>query len=173
MWRQIADRLKNDWEKGYIKISKNKSASNNNKFSIQYLPSGVIAKIEKGELQVIGKEEGVPTLVFGDNQTVGGQIPTIWTEKDFYTSKGTELLKKMFPEIVKVFDYPKALALIQSVISAISDENAIILDSFAGSGTTAHAVLNLNKEDGGNRKFILVEMEDYADTITAERVKRD
>ena len=51
-------------------------------------------------------------------------------------------------------------------------ENSIVLDSFAGSGTTAHAVLNLNKQDGGNRKFILIEMEDYAETITAERVKR-
>ncbi|MBX9733108.1 MAG: site-specific DNA-methyltransferase, partial [Chitinophagaceae bacterium] len=53
-----------------------------------------------------------------------------------------------------------------------ADKNSIILDSFAGSGTTAHAVLNLNKQDGGNRKFILIEMEDYAETITAERVKR-
>ena len=53
-----------------------------------------------------------------------------------------------------------------------NDPNAIILDSFAGSGTTAHAVLNINKQDGGNRKFILVEMEDYADKITAERVRR-
>jgi adenine specific DNA methylase Mod len=51
-------------------------------------------------------------------------------------------------------------------------KNSIILDSFAGSGTTAHAVLNLNKQDGGNRKFILIEMEEYAETITAERVKR-
>ena len=54
----------------------------------------------------------------------------------------------------------------------VCDENDIILDSFAGSGTTAHAVLDLNKEDGGNRKFILIECEDYADTITAERVRR-
>ena len=51
-------------------------------------------------------------------------------------------------------------------------DDFIILDSFAGSGTTAHAVLNMNKADGGNRKFILVEMMDYADSITAERVKR-
>ena len=50
--------------------------------------------------------------------------------------------------------------------------NDIVLDSFAGSGTTAHAVLALNREDGGNRKFILVECEDYADSITAERVRR-
>ena len=50
--------------------------------------------------------------------------------------------------------------------------NDLVLDSFAGSGTTAHAVLLLNKGDGGNRKFILLECEDYADTITAERVRR-
>lgn len=57
-------------------------------------------------------------------------------------------------------------------VTVNGDENAIILDSFAGSGTTAHAVLNMNKDDGGHRKFILVEMMDYADSITAERVKR-
>ena len=54
----------------------------------------------------------------------------------------------------------------------LENSNAIILDSFAGSGTTAHAVLKLNTQDGGNRRFILIEMEDYADTITAERVRR-
>lgn len=71
------------------------------------------------------------------------------------------------------FDYSKPKDLVKYLINvAIKDKNAIILDSFAGSGTTAHAVLNLNKQDGGNRKFILVEMEDYANTITAERVKR-
>ncbi len=72
----------------------------------------------------------------------------------------------------KVFDYPKPHSLIQYLINFLCDENSIILDSFSGSGTTAHAVLNLNKQDGGNRKFILIEMEDYAGTITAERVKR-
>ena len=71
-----------------------------------------------------------------------------------------------------VFDNPKNIKLIEYLISLIQDKNSIILDSFAGSGTTAHAVLNLNKQDGGNRKFILVEMEDYANDITAERVKR-
>ena len=53
-----------------------------------------------------------------------------------------------------------------------ADENALILDSFAGSGTTAHAVLKANAKDGGQRKFILVEGEAYADTLTAERVRR-
>lgn len=70
------------------------------------------------------------------------------------------------------FDYPKSIKLIQYLISIVKGDNFIVLDSFAGSGTTAHAVLNLNQQDGGNRKFILIEMEDYAETITAERVKR-
>lgn len=58
------------------------------------------------------------------------------------------------------------------VFFGCADKDAIILDSFAGSGTTAQVVLELNKEDGGNRKFILVECEDYADNITAEHVRR-
>lgn len=70
------------------------------------------------------------------------------------------------------FSTPKPFELIERIVRITSDSNSIILDSFAGSGTTAHAVLNMNKSDGGNRKFILVEMGDYADTITAERVKR-
>ena len=70
------------------------------------------------------------------------------------------------------FDTPKPVKLIEHLLQLSSDNDSIILDSFAGSGTTAHAVLNLNKQDGGVRKFILVEMMDYADSITAERVKR-
>lgn len=71
-----------------------------------------------------------------------------------------------------VFPYPKDEGVLQLVFEAATGPNDIVLDSFAGSGTTAHAVLELNKKDGGNRKFILVECEDYADTITAERVRR-
>ena len=71
-----------------------------------------------------------------------------------------------------VFDYPKPVRLIERILQIASDPDSIILDSFAGSGTTAHAVLNMNKADGGHRKFILVEMMDYAESITAERVKR-
>ena len=71
-----------------------------------------------------------------------------------------------------VFVTPKPSSLIKRVIEIATDDDSIVLDSFAGSGTTAQAVLALNKEDGGNRKFILVECEDYADAITAERVRR-
>ena len=70
------------------------------------------------------------------------------------------------------FETPKPSSLVAHLLRIVVDDGDIVLDSFAGSGTTAHAVLALNKEDGGNRKFILVECEDYADTITAERVRR-
>lgn len=77
-------------------------------------------------------------------------------------------------DVNELFNYSKPKTLIEYLVSMLchNRSDAIILDSFAGSGTTAHAVLNLNKQDGGNRKFILVEMMDYAETITAERVKR-
>ena len=71
------------------------------------------------------------------------------------------------------FDTVKPLGIVQYILSRTSDTDSIILDSFAGSGTTAHAVLKQNAEDGGNRKFILVEMEPHiARDITAERVRR-
>lgn len=93
-------------------------------------------------------------------------------DEDFVgtTEEGGKILQAIFGD--KVFDYPKVPSLIEYIINFLCDKSSIILDSFAGSGTTAHAVLNLNKQDGGNRKFILVEMEDYAETITAERVRR-
>ena len=79
-------------------------------------------------------------------------------------------LKKLLPDIQ--FDNPKPLNLMDYLLRVGTQPNNIILDSFAGSGTTAHAVLKLNAADGGNRRFILCEMMDYAETITAERVRR-
>ena len=70
------------------------------------------------------------------------------------------------------FDTPKPTRLIERILQIATGKDALVLDSFAGSGTTAHAVLKLNAQDGGNRRFILCEMMDYAETITAERVRR-
>ncbi len=90
--------------------------------------------------------------------------------ENIYTRHGTLELEQIFGK--RILDFPKPSWLIKELVSQVAYEEDLILDSFAGSGTTAHAVLALNKEDGGNRKFILVEMEDYADKITAERVRR-
>ena len=72
----------------------------------------------------------------------------------------------------KALDNSKPVDVVRRVLAIGAPKDSVILDSFAGSGTTAHAVLALNREDGGNRRFILVECEDYADRITAERVRR-
>ena len=96
---------------------------------------------------------------------------SVWDFKDVNSERGTETFIKYLGFNKNDFPNPKPVGTIERILSIATDKNSIILDSFAGSGTTAHAVLNLNK-DGGNRKFILIEMEDYATTITAERVKR-
>lgn len=97
---------------------------------------------------------------------------TLWFASSVSTNeKAKNELKSIFPEGIP-FTTPKPHELIEEILRIASDKDSIILDSFAGSGTTAHAVLKMNQEDGGNRKFILVEMMDYAETITAERVRR-
>ncbi len=102
-----------------------------------------------------------------------GHVPwTWWTNKEVGHNQEA---KKEIIEILgssTAFDTPKPTRLIKRILQIATDENSIVLDSFAGSGTTAQAVLEQNMEDGGNRKFILIECEDYADTITAERVRR-
>ncbi len=95
---------------------------------------------------------------------------SFWLGTEFSAESGTLEVKAILGK--GVFETPKSTGVIEYCIEQAMQNDAIILDSFAGSGTTAHAVLNLNKEDGGNRKFILIEMMDYADSITAERVKR-
>lgn len=104
---------------------------------------------------------------------MGGRIVTnLWPYKEVgHTDEATKELKALFDE-KSPFETPKPSRLIDRIIQIASDEYSIVLDSFAGSGTTAHAVLNMNKSDGGKRKFILIEMMEYADSITAERTKR-
>jgi adenine-specific DNA-methyltransferase len=114
------------------------------------------------------KERWVPYEKIRDKKKSIGW--STWLDTYGYNADATRELKEIFGS--KVFDTPKPLSLYEWLISLHGDENAIILDSFAGTGTTAHATLALNHEDGGNRRFIIVECEDYADRITAERVRR-
>ena len=98
-------------------------------------------------------------------------VSTVWSHEEFgHTHEAAEEIKQIFGE--KVFQTPKPTRLIQAIVELATSAESIILDSFAGSGTTAHAVLKANAKDGGRRKFILVEGEAYADKLTAERVRR-
>ncbi|NCI45079.1 site-specific DNA-methyltransferase [Sediminibacterium soli] len=103
-----------------------------------------------------------------------GIVPlTIWPYTEVgHNQSAKQELKKVFQDAQSPFETPKPVTLIEKILWIAVSSDDIILDSFAGSGTTGHAVINANQQDGGNRKFILIEMEDYADTITAERVKR-
>jgi len=104
--------------------------------------------------------------------TSSGRPPeTIWYNSEVGSSRGAKAqIKNIFGS--PVFDTPKPLGLVSRVIEIATEADSIVLDSFAGSATTAHAVLEANKRDGGNRRFILVETEDYADQVTAERLRR-
>ena len=131
---------------------------------------------EDGRIWWGAEGNNMPRLKRYLSEVKEGVVPqTLW----LYTDVGhTQAAKQEIVSLLNfersedVFNTVKPASLIRRVLEISTDKDALVLDSFAGSGTTAQAVLALNKEDGGNRKFILVECEDYADTITAERVRR-
>lgn len=100
---------------------------------------------------------------------------TVWTEK-IYNAKsyGTQLLKNIIGKNAENFTFPKSIYTVSNCILAGTNNecDTVILDYFAGSGTTAHAVMELNKKDNGNRKYILVEMANYFDTVMIPRIKK-
>jgi len=110
------------------------------------------------------------------NEVKDGVVPqTIWSWQTVGSTRNakTELLNLLSSGADHdIFVTPKPVALVERVMAIGAVEDSLILDSFAGSGTTAHAVLKANAKDGGSRRFILVEGEAYADTLTAERVRR-
>ena len=145
-------------------------------------PSGRYWVISKDKFHAYDQEgriywtkggDGTPRIKRYLAEVSDGIVPqTLWEYDDVgHTQDAKKEIKQIFGGDMP-FSTPKPYRLIERILQIASDTDSIILDSFAGSGTTAHAVLNRNKADGGNRKFILAEMGDYADSITAERVKR-
>lgn len=106
----------------------------------------------------------------------GGTVPGTWWTHEFagHTDEARKQLRSILSDLSEADGTitPKPTSLIQRIIEIAASDDALVLDSFAGSATTAHAVLEANRKDSGSRRFILVEMEDYADRLTAERVRR-
>ena len=174
-------------ENGLYKISLEK----NEIFNVEVYPS-----LSQGVQTVWrwGKEEksraNLNIEIFGKENQNGGYMivqkyrkttkmqRSIWDEKEFVNERGTEVVKEILGK--GVFDYPKSVFLLKRVIELASKNNSIILDFFAGSGTTGQAVLELNKEDGGNRTFILCTNNEKTDMnpngiaydVTSKRLKR-
>lgn len=152
---------------------------------IPYAPDGNLGRWRVGKKRMddlienkmvhFQKNENGEWIAYEKIYHENGIIKVIKERSIIYELTNTADASKQLTEIFgskDVFPTPKPLEIAKFFLQYSTDKNSIILDSFAGSGTTAHAVLDLNKEDSGNRKFILVECEDYADKITAERVRR-
>ena len=119
-------------------------------------------------------ETGEPMLKYYEHEEKE-EVAPFWCHIPKETSGTAEGGKTLLNQLLgnmHGFDTVKPVELIEYLLKHTLPKDGIVLDSFAGSGTTAHAVLKMNAEDGGNRKFILVEMMDYAETVTAERMKR-
>jgi len=124
--------------------------------------------VERVNLRARLKKDGGFKIEIGKSS---GMYKSVWIDTKYDANKyGTQLVKKLVPG--SKFDFPKSLYNVLDCLRGViqDDPDAIVLDFFAGSGTTGHAVLELNKMDGGHRRFILVEQMDYVDTITAPRV---
>lgn len=135
-----------------------------------YIPESMAKLIEEDRV-VFPKGKRTKPMLKRFRADLESKVNPISTWLDVgMNSEATKQIQDIFGD--NQFNYSKPLSLVKSLIESVTSDGDLVLDSFAGSGTTAHAVLALNQEDGGNRKFILVECEDYADTITAERIRR-
>jgi adenine-specific DNA-methyltransferase len=128
-----------------------------------------------GELRADAKEDGTYDVYYRRRPNEGVQPATLWWDSKYSaTEHGTALLKHLFGE-KEVFSYPKSIYATEDClrVSGVAQyRNSLVTDYFGGSGTTGHAVINLNREDGGRRKFILVESGGYFDTVLLPRIKK-
>jgi adenine-specific DNA-methyltransferase len=137
-------------------------------------PSSFLVHVRQGEIKVVQNKKGEWKVQIIDKIKKGVRPKSVWVGSRYdASSHGTKLLKGIFAG-EKVFSYPKSIYAVKDVIEIFTTREGddIVLDFFAGSGTTAHAVLELNQEDGGNRQFILCEQMDYVETVTRERVRK-
>ncbi|HPD11472.1 MAG TPA: site-specific DNA-methyltransferase, partial [Methanoregulaceae archaeon] len=146
-------------------------------------PRGACWRVSKERLKELISENriwfgqdgnNVPRLKRFLSDVREGIVPlTIWSHKEVgHNQEAKQQLKAIMGDLGDVFQTPKPARLLQRCFQIGADSNSTILDYFAGSGTTGHAVINLNREDGGKRKFILVEMAQYFDTVLLPRIKK-
>ena len=164
-------------KEGLVEIYPPKSVKDNVQFVWRW---GKPKSQENLNVEIIGYQTGEGEYrIVQKMRTTHKVIRSIFSENTNTSRKGTAEVEDIFG--VKTFSFPKPIKLLEDLIYAGTNDDSIVLDSFAGSGTTAHAVLNLNKQDGGSRKFILIQMSEIdkdgeevniCENITAERVKR-
>ena len=155
MWGLKRDTFIKRLNSGYVKIGRH-TPNKPQKYSISYLASGTIEDIESGKAIIIGHDEhGAVKAYYKDGKKA---IPTTQWANSSHDAKvfGTLLLQQILPD--RKFPFPKSLYAVKDCLNLFvaNKPNALIVDFFAGSGTTLHAVNLLNAEDGGNRRCIIV-----------------
>ena len=135
-----------------------------------------IATVEKrlSELKPTINYKNQIGIYVKSRMNIQGALPTTWWDKKEYSASeyGTRIIANLFGD-ARCFSFPKSPHLVANCLVVCSLQNEdIVLDFFAGSGTTAHAVINLNREDGGNRKYLLIEMGDYFHSVLLPRIKK-
>lgn len=163
MWGCQRSELLSRLEKGYVKIA-SYFPDKPQKFSVQYLTSGTIQSIENGDIEII-KKDSIQGYVIGQYQSTRAVLPKTQWDNQIYDARdyGTKILKKIFGS--SPFSYPKSLYAVKDCLKifVLNKPNALIVDFFAGSGTTLHAVNLLNAEDGGSRHCIIVTNNEVSD----------
>jgi adenine-specific DNA-methyltransferase len=155
-WRFAAERMRDKFAAGTARLGKRDPATGER--SLTYLQPGTLKNIEKGIFVVTGRsEEGALELAMADGAAKSLAPRSVWSQTShFARDHGSTLLKTFLGE--KRFDFPKSLYAVEDTLRFIvgSKPDATVVDFFAGSGTTAHAVMRLNKQDGGTRQCISV-----------------
>ncbi len=156
IWGLTPASLRSRLSQGYVKVSRNRG-SEEDQFSISYLTSGKVEAIASGKMRVTGHSSDGSVIV----EQVDGLkrvMPTTQWHRDSHSAQtfGTKLISQMIPG--RRFPFPKSLYAVEDCLRYFvkNKPNAIILDFFAGSGTTAHAVMRLNKQDVGYRQSICI-----------------
>jgi adenine-specific DNA-methyltransferase len=129
--------------------------------------------IEKKDKYIVVKKTKLKYEIYVKERETdykGEKAKTFWNNAKYTGQTGTQSLKSIFGK--KTFTYPKSPYLMKDVVKITTNSCDLVLDYHAGSGTTAHAIIELNKEENGNRNFILCEQLDYIDNVTVERVKK-
>lgn len=118
----------------------------------------LVAKMVDGVWKIYRKSYAIQ-----DGEASKKQLKSLWTDNDFFTERGQKALNELFQSKEKIFQSPKSVDLIVQLLRTCTSENDIILDFFSGSATTAHALMQLNAKDGGNRRFVLVQLPEVTD----------
>jgi len=158
-----------DTEEGYKRIYPIGEDGSERCWSLSYVTAP--SAIKKGLLKCTNGMI-IKRLIYDNNRR--GLLKSVWKDTRYNAvTYGTNLLTDIFGTS-GLFSYPKSLYTVATAVDAgtYKDDDCIVLDYFAGSGTTGHAVINLNREDGGSRKYILVEMGQYFDTVMKPRIQK-